>query len=352
MSKKLIFHIGSGKSGSTTIQNFLWKNVGRLNLQNFYFADFLGPHSQIWLPFLCFDEDNPRVSYALPFLSEDEDAQNYLTREKSKINKISHLYNWIYALPDDANIVFSCEWLFDLKKNEIEKFKKIFNLGIDVELIIYLREPISHLLSAWTQHVCNGFYEEMMSPIDFLTGQNSNLFDYKNHIENWEFFFPGCINVRRFDRKFLVGEDVLLDFAHASGINWDEYFYHPPELNKRISWEAQKILAAVNLIEPTFFNDGSINKRRDNIVDFFHGVGDPNSKYIPSYEEVLFMKNYFSDYNSWLKKKYFSYSEHLWDTKIDFRESKFDEFYSIKLSRVEMCAAELIVKIFNLRNNK
>lgn len=58
--EKLVFHIGFGKTGTTTIQKFLRLNFDLFNSFDFFFYTKLGPESQIWLPFLLFDNDNPR----------------------------------------------------------------------------------------------------------------------------------------------------------------------------------------------------------------------------------------------------------------------------------------------------
>lgn len=349
MTKRIILHIGAGKTGTTTVQDFLWKNIDALQKQGYFFAKFLGPDSQIWLPFLAFEENNPRVLYSLPFLSENADIQNEATREKGKADKVNFLKNWLRCLPEHSKVIFSCEWLFDLKINEIERFRALFDADFDIEIIVYLREPVSHLLSAWSQHVCNGFSEQMTSPVDFLIGSHKELFDYRTHIENWEKLFPGRVKIRRLDSRFLAGNDLLLDFSNACDISWNESFYRPAVLNKSISWEAQKLLSAINLIFPAIWGDGTFNKNRGNLTELLSGIGDANSKYIPTHEELGALNDYFSDFNAWLSSHYFPNDDILWATNIEARRDTHDRYYSVELSKFEIFSAELIVKILDAK---
>ncbi|PCO07009.1 hypothetical protein AWR36_004540 [Microbulbifer flavimaris] len=84
------------------------------------------------------------------------------------------------------------------------------------KVIVYLRNHLSYLPSAYTQKVhatgysgtLQDFYEELYKRTDYL-----------KFVKRWERAFPGRVNLRIYDKPLLFRENIVLDFIrHALDI--------------------------------------------------------------------------------------------------------------------------------------
>ena len=138
---------------------FFTRNAKILEKYNVYYPDFLGPKNHIWLSQMSYDKSNPRIEFAKPFLQEIN--KNDWKHFNEVINaKINFLKSWLRERKDGDKIIFSSEWLCDLKINEIIKFKDIIS-DMDVEkIIICVRDPFSHIASIWFQNTVGSYPAE------------------------------------------------------------------------------------------------------------------------------------------------------------------------------------------------
>lgn len=171
MMKKLYLHIGTGKTGTSSIQKTFSQRKN-----NFHFS---------------FDMDGPKHF-------KDPDA-------------------FIKKIQGDGSyekIVYSNEWSYRADRKTVEKLSLALHKIFNVEVIIYFRRQDEFELSRYQQVGKSGNGKSSSGSIALPIGENREL-NYFNIAEKWSEFFS--IKVRLFDRDRLIGGDVVVDFANAIG---------------------------------------------------------------------------------------------------------------------------------------
>lgn len=194
---KLLLHIGSSKTGTTSIQNFFVSNADKLLEKGILYpvknsvaanhillaAGFVRhnsipiPHSRIYQEnFDKYKSDFIRFKKAL-----DKDIKNF----KPKL------------------LVLSAEQLFrDFSRVSAIQFsdflRPYFN---EIEVVAYVRDPVSDYTSRAAQQIRTG--KLMRTPA---------VRDVRSVLEYYESQFPGCVRVNAFDREKLFDGDVVADF--------------------------------------------------------------------------------------------------------------------------------------------
>ncbi|EOI0600049.1 hypothetical protein ACMF93_000754, partial [Campylobacter jejuni] len=137
-----------------------------------------------------------------------------------------------------SNIIFSCENFTINITNlmEIIKLRRILRLmGMkNIKIIIYLR-PLTDFLASWySQDIKHGAYNP-----DYLDNigkkEINHMCDYKNLIEMFcNVFGKDNIIVKKFEKKAFFQEDLLKDFIHTLGLNWDQKFIIPKKSKMKV----------------------------------------------------------------------------------------------------------------------
>jgi hypothetical protein len=182
------------KTGSSTIQEYLQYNNGKLGSGIFY-AD-LGPANH-----------SGPLTYALRFdpATDSEISRFGLTPKKLQENVDFFKEKLIISLNRDySQIIFSSESLVKLTEKELESFKKLLLQYVDeIKVYCYAREPIPFMTSAFQQVIKTGPtqpYSQDICP------------NYKVKFSKFESVF-GNVNYRIFSKLELVGGDVVEDFC-------------------------------------------------------------------------------------------------------------------------------------------
>ncbi len=141
MENKLILHIGTGKTGTTALQSFLWKNATKLRECGWDYPDIL----KIW----CRKNDRRYI--------EGEKNGNLLKvsiiadwKEEKKIE----LWSIILERLKQYNVIISDESIWGHPaidtKAAIEDYKRRY---ANIKVVIYLRRQDQYLESLWNQNV-------------------------------------------------------------------------------------------------------------------------------------------------------------------------------------------------------
>ncbi len=208
-----IIHIGLPKTGSTAIQNFLMNNSELLREHGAYFATAPGPRNHAML-----------ATYAL-----GGRARRGLLRRASKLSSDkdefesllpSLIETELQNLPESIKtVIYSSEMLgYSIRKEEYaERLRSLFAPHFsDMRIVIYLRRQDEAAVSAYsTQLRAGGQTRFNIIPEDDTTHR----YQYNQVLEVFEAGFGReCIYPRIFDRKLMVGGDVVKDFIAACGI--------------------------------------------------------------------------------------------------------------------------------------
>lgn len=195
---KIVFHIGMGKTGTTSIQVALKQSTQLLREQN---AKYLG---------LWFDLISERF-YGL--------TGTQLFRSANPQEMAAHAKSFYLSLLKDHSengietFILSNEGLFQspesiiLFMNQLQEFE-----GVAVKVIAYVRNPKEWLPSAYSQWGLN--HKTAVGPIPSIKDMAPGLLSQYTAATKWASDFKGELDFRAFRKS----TDVVMDFAEAADI--------------------------------------------------------------------------------------------------------------------------------------
>lgn len=210
--KKLILHIGTHKTGTTSIQNTLQKNCDQLSKYGVYYPK---EHP-----------NNHSISLYSLFLNEPEDY--FFIKQFFNLNSKKELYKKIEELKTywksqfekfmkseyDCFIVSGEDFEFLPRKGKLNEFLEFIKPYFDdIKIIVYFREPKAYMLSAIQQNIKFG-----KTSFSDMEERVKNRLCYKNMLKSYsDTFGEQNIAARVFDRKLLINGDIIDDFLDAAG---------------------------------------------------------------------------------------------------------------------------------------
>ncbi len=236
--RRLLLHIGSPKTGTTTLQATLDHNRARLAGLNVLVPEVLGQQSHILLTAYAQPDGNFRSRHrAVAGVTNKEELDAFRARLRADFADA------LDTAGDSARqVIITSESLSNtLRKCAcIERVRDFVQPHFDeIELLYYVRRQDLRAVSDYDQAIKAG------NPRDgFFT--RSFAYEYHEVFQLWSDVFRGCpFNVRVFDPKHLIGGDVVLDFFGAAGL--DAAQMEPLERrNTSLSAKAQLALLALH----------------------------------------------------------------------------------------------------------
>lgn len=275
----VFIHVGTGKTGSTSIQMSLDLCRDTLAEQSHIYYAKGSSHGQLGSLFAT-----NKAAYVFNRTQGRWDGDNV---ENGDTQYRKRLIEWMDAMPKGAKVVFSYEGLFGLDQAALTAMRDFFlQYANKVTAILYVRGPLSHAISAMSQRVkmARRSWGEDDVPI----------INFKNVIGRLVGAFgeEGVV-VRKFDRATLSGGDVVKDLADIIGIQYSslaQWFDNPLRMNESLTALGLLVgdmvhgkLADIGLkILPTDFN-----KRYS---DLFSSLAGPKIKLTPQQAEQIRLK--------------------------------------------------------------
>ncbi len=193
--KKALIHIGSSKTGSTSIQRAL---------------SFREYDSAVSFPiFECWEQHNPLL---LSYYSRENWTDNYVCKfwnySDSNAEKWTQGYRkrWLHAIRNAGSTIVSSEMMFNYNNEAILRFKQDFiDSGYDEFLVVvYIRRPSDHYRTLVPQLLQNH--------INYVLPDHYN-YNIKDSLLNWSKAFPGSVECRKYesikDDRFNVVDDFF-----------------------------------------------------------------------------------------------------------------------------------------------
>lgn len=310
---KAFLHIGTVKTGTTSIQRFLQDNKNELKKHKFYY-----PQS------ILYKKENPQHIFLHHIANKiyEKNSPNNFSKYLDSERIIKSLKQEIEK-NKDKTFIFSSECIsFFLDIEEKIKALKLFlnYLGFDdIKIILYLRNQADLMVSLSSEDLKGGLiktsyeikpqeHEHIYTfDYDILCSRYSDIFGKEN-------FIP-----RIFQKDDFFKEDLIKDFLHILGIK-DYDFIFPKNKNESLNLLGFEFLSIFN----------KYNNNMDDIpsscsdVLFFY---DKNLKFMPpkqSYEAYL---KYFEESNEKVRKEFFPHKDRLFPKK-DL--STYQENYELK----------------------
>ncbi len=349
-------HIGTEKTGTTSIQEFLYINKSIIQKQNYFFAQSIGIKNHWDLAFLGYSL-NKKDSYIL-----NNSLWNFQAIKQHKKNIFSKIKDEVKF---NHKIIFSSELLQSrlTRKREIVKLYTFFKkIGFtNIKVICYIRdanEMLRSLLSEAIKWEEIDSFELKEEKEEYKLGYKKNLFhfhhicNHKQTLQWWgEVFGKENLIARLFDKNEFYQGDLLKDFIHSIGLEWDDEFIIPPKQNESLDLLGIDLLRRINKFLPLFCNNAR-NIFRGDLHHFAvkHFTSkDSHLKFQPPKEVVQSYIDYFEESNEWVRKEFFPHKERLFSKKdlTDYKEN-----YELKEMKPEYWdkIAEFIADIVSTKN--
>jgi len=312
---KAIIHIGTEKTGTTTIQEFLNLNREKLLQQNIAYLKTPGLRNQRNLAVYAMTLDNiDNFIRAKELLSNErrrEWCESFFNTFQEEITSLD---------PSVQCVIFSSEHFHSRLKSTEEVFRlrhllePFFN---DFEIIVYLRRQDQLALSSYSTKLKFGSIDKTVFS-EKIDSENK-YYNYYTLIRRWEEVFGKNMTIRIFDKDQFYSGDLLCDFMHIAGIKPDASFTTPGILNEKLSVEAQYLLLRYNQRYPRFKKD-KLQKLNDQVrievIQYLENryKGKP---FLPPRKEAQAFYNSFQQVNIRLANTYFNQNE-LFNQDFDF----------------------------------
>lgn len=314
---RAILHLGTEKTGTSTIQRFLKKNRKALIEQGFYFMKSTGEADDRKLSVYCLLEEQFDDFHRNNLIDTKEKKQEFEKKLEIDVERE------IRALPSNVHtIIFSSEHFHSRVRNEQQRDKLknfLFRHFDDVGLLSYVRPQIDVAISHYSTYLKTQGYGSLTEYLVQCKPDNY-YYDYWNYLSGWEESFPSSnFSVRVFDKKELVDGDVVADFCQAVGLDYSDLEDIDP-VNESVTPTGQELLKVINKNYDAFIKGVGKNPARIAMVQvisrLFAGSGQR-----PSANQARVIQSQFDDINEKVCQRWFPNRDSLF--KINY--AKFDQ---------------------------
>ncbi len=301
MFKRCFLHIGTEKTGTTSIQNFLAANREALERGGFFYPSSFGLPNQVGLA--AYTGEPERVADLLRgfgYGSSAEDAARFRrTLEERFRQEVSDRES------ADEVLLLSSEHLHSRARRSdgIARLRD-FLAGFcrEITVVVYLRRQDQLAVSLSSTHYKTGKSNRFELPR--IGRALPYYYDYQAILENYAAIFgqSQCV-VRLFERGTLRGGDVIADYSLVTGLPSSLALRILPEQNQSLTTLGQRLLAELNKHFPPD-EEGRPSPLRANLADIIttHYPGRPE---ILSRAEAQRFYAHFRDGNQMVKARFF-----------------------------------------------
>jgi len=239
---KLHLHIGTFKTGSTTLQHFLLHNAKELSERGVAIPSLMGNalmpirfSTAVGNPQVVEFHKQSQTHIAKgATLPSAEEAQKALQKTFNNLREDACILSW-EGLP-----------LFFPEKEDVERLADQLGTVCDkIQIVIYLRRQDSLYASLYGELIYQGrFFNDPDAPFSYESaegafgfgesGSNMRWFDYAGLTKTWaDVFGAENVLVRPFEKQQLVNADIVSDFLSIFGLDKED-FDPIPDKNKSI----------------------------------------------------------------------------------------------------------------------
>jgi hypothetical protein len=301
-----ILHIGTEKTGTTTIQDCLNLNRAALAERGWgYPASFGGKGCQ-HLAMHAMHVGHCEDLHARLGLDSEEKRREFNAEVKVRFLRE------MAALPQTIHtVILSSEYFHSRlrQEDELRGLRDLLAGAFDrIRILVYLRRQDQVAVSHYSTGMRAGSTRREVLP---EVGESDCYYNYDLLLAKWAAAFPEAeITPRLFRRDEWPGGDLVHDFLDACGIE-DRQGLRPPERrNESISAPAQEFLRQMNLSFPAV--DGRADRHRGELVALvastFAGPGK-----LPSREAATRFYRVFEPSNERLRRQWLPQRQQLFD---------------------------------------
>jgi hypothetical protein len=317
----LILHIGTEKTGTTSIQQFLKKNRDKLYQNRVYvpLSPMVNNGNHRWIPAIANDVDFVDGFILGQQFKSEEDKKEKISWHKSQF--LSECQD--AAKRCDTLVLTSEHFQSRLRKEEeITRLRDFLGEVFDeVRIIIYLRDPLKTAISLLSTAIKSGGAQVS------LPAPNEPSFEHVcNHgstVRKWEKCFPDAeMVVRRFEKDLLIGGDVVIDFCCQviDDFHREDYEYSAA-FNETLSLTGMALLRKLNIQFPRLIARRN-NPLRGRISKFVMDNTRDGTRFLPCREEFEVYRNHFFESCESVRTRYFPSEKILFKQHDEFANEK------------------------------
>jgi hypothetical protein len=210
-SPDLVLHIGSGKTGTSSIQRLMRRNRGLLLEHGVLFPSSPGPRRHVRFG-LYFKTDDELVE-TRPYRSQGHPSPQAF-RETFRTELFAEIEE---ARP--GTVLISDEALYGSDNASLSRLRAFTDAHAGrLRLVCYLRRQDDHLVSRYQQVVKTGETRTLAERTAEL--DHTKTYDYAARLDTWaRLLEPDAFVVRRFEKGAFVHDSLYADFLDAAGLD-------------------------------------------------------------------------------------------------------------------------------------
>lgn len=246
---KCVLHIGTEKTGTTLLQDWLYANQSKLSAQKVFLSNILGKTNNRLFPVYFQNELDDWAQENKISSIEEKDLffQDFEQRLSHEINLARNKHDVF---------VISSEHLHSrvTSEEEISRIKEyLTNEFSEVTVVCYFRNQVDMAISSFSTELTVG---STTSLEDFLLKDvtpNNYYFNFKAIADNWSNAFgKDHCDFRIYDRTNFLDGDLRRDFISTLGIELEtsEFDFSVASRNERLSKLKAAVFAEINSIVP------------------------------------------------------------------------------------------------------
>lgn len=299
---KCILHIGTEKTATTTIQEFLHRNRQTLFQLGYLYTKATGSRNNWNLPVAAYDVSRRDDLTRLRGIYTDENLLNY---QKKTIEQLRKEVDSAGAF---KLTVFSSEYIQSrlTTSGEVSRLRILLNqIGYDdIQILVYLRRPVDIAKSLYSTSVKCG--ATAASPPSPKNKYYRNICDHRGTLKRFsDVFGETAVRPRIYSRDEFKNGCIISDFLASIGLeSTQELFEVPTNHNDHLSALGLEILRRVNHRVPLFV-DERLNQLRGNLVKYFSNYFKDGYAYTMPEELFWQYEMEFEESNEWVRRKYF-----------------------------------------------
>lgn len=302
-----IIHIGTEKTATTTIQNFVYKNRETLTDNKVGLFSGLQIPNNRRLANYCMESDLKVPVFQRLGIDTEEKLQNYQGEIRTRLE------NQVHRMKKEgiSHVFLTSEHLHSrlLSKNSIARLKELVDpLFEKVTILAYFREQASTLISLYSTAIKVGTKTTINQFAKRCRPDNI----YFNHLDSmnmWAGIF-GAENLRAklFSSKEFCGEDIRKDVLMEINTNMplDAFDYETEDLNPGFGPIGMELGRIINTSFTETENEQGQAKLRENLVQILenYAVATNGKPHLPAAQNIY---DQFNESNTLFAERYLNH---------------------------------------------
>ncbi len=329
-----ILHIGTEKTGSTAIQQFLHYNSGKFKRQGAHLCTSVGKPNNRSLPAAFMREDRND-----DFLRR-MNHKGIAGRRRWRRQLLKEFLNEVAQANKKSEVFIISSEHFHSRLQHLDEVRELFSflepLFSSISVICYLRRQDHLAMSRYSEAMRAGHVHQSPLPAGArrAKGPLPNYFDFESLLNRWaDAFGEENIQPHIYSKDTLLNGDVIQDFVQAAGLQLpQDSALKVGNANIALSAEAQTVLLGVNRKFRELECTESELRLRGSLVRYLQ-LNAPGKSRQPSAAEARQFYALFEPSNNAVARRWFG------------RDSLFDVDFSQYPESVPVVSAENVAEL-------